>query len=279
MRCGGLDCRASWQAGEWGQHCRFCGFESDGVKYPPCPDSHKGASAELSADEAWRFLELHRMSRGKCLSCLDACKDMVCPKVCGGLTDEGDDMTCEADAYCMDDSIDPYGGMGCNVRARPLSPETDTGLTLIRAPTRRATRGSTAASAASSRMGSSTRPAPKARRPRRPPPPPRPRACSRAPPPRPPPRSAACPRGPCSRWRASMVMVTASRAIASVASAARARRLPTRVIPPVPACRCSWASSFWRRSSPQGSRWEPAAAAPPRGCWPRRQRARGRRLR
>ena len=37
---------ASWQAGEWGQHCRFCGFESDGAKYPPCPDSHKGASAE-----------------------------------------------------------------------------------------------------------------------------------------------------------------------------------------------------------------------------------------
>ena len=60
------------------------------------------------------------MSRDKCLTCVDTCRDMVCPKVCGGLTDEGDDMTCEADAYCMDDSIDPYGGMGCNVRARPL---------------------------------------------------------------------------------------------------------------------------------------------------------------
>jgi len=111
---GGSGCNA----GEWGTHCRFCGFESDGVKYPPCPDSDKGTSAKLSADEASRFLQLHRMSRDKCLTCVDTCKDMVCPKVCGGLTDEGDDMTCEADAYCMDDSIDPYGGMGCNAGSK-----------------------------------------------------------------------------------------------------------------------------------------------------------------
>ena len=60
MRCGGLDCGLArvLAGGRVGLHCRFCGFESDGVKYPPCPDSHKGASAELSADEAWRFLEL-----------------------------------------------------------------------------------------------------------------------------------------------------------------------------------------------------------------------------
>ena len=38
------------QAGEHGQHCRFCGFESDGVKYPPCPSSSaKGSSAKGKA--------------------------------------------------------------------------------------------------------------------------------------------------------------------------------------------------------------------------------------
>ena len=108
------------QAGEHGQHCRFCGFESDGVKYPPCPDSDEGASDALSSDELTsRFLQLPRMSRGECLTCLDACKDKFCPDVCAGKTAQGGDMTCELDNDCLDNALDPYGGKGCNVRAHP----------------------------------------------------------------------------------------------------------------------------------------------------------------
>ena len=167
------------RAGEHGQHCRFCGFESDGVKYPPCADSDEGASDELSSDElSSRFLQLPRMSRGECLTCLDACKGKFCPDVCAGKTAQGDDMTCELDNDCLDNALDPYGGVGCNVRARPYAqrlrpglrltlalalapaPAPDRMLTLICTPTRRASTGSTAASAASSRMASRTRPAP-----------------------------------------------------------------------------------------------------------------------
>ena len=167
------------QAGEHGQHCRFCGFESDGVKYPPCADSDEGASDELSSNElSSRFLQLPRMSRGECLTCLDACKGKFCPDVCAGKTAQGDDMTCELDNDCLDNALDPYGGVGCNVRAHPYAqrlrpglrltpalapapaPAPDRMLTLICTPTRRASTGSTAASAASSRMASRTRPAP-----------------------------------------------------------------------------------------------------------------------
>jgi hypothetical protein len=108
---GGMGCNA----GEHGQHCRFCGFESDGVKYPPCPDSDEGASDALSSDELTsRFLQLPRMSRGECLTCLDACKDKFCPDVCAGKTAQGGDMTCELDNDCLDNALDPYGGKGCN---------------------------------------------------------------------------------------------------------------------------------------------------------------------
>ena len=108
------------QAGEHGQHCRFCGFESDGVKYPPCPKSEESASDALSADElSSRFLQLPRMSRKECLTCLDACDGKFCPDVCAGKTAQGDDMTCTLDNDCLDNAIDPYGGMGCNVRADP----------------------------------------------------------------------------------------------------------------------------------------------------------------
>jgi len=102
-------------AGEHGQHCRFCGFESDGVKYPPCPKSEESASDALSADElSSRFLQLPRMSRKECLTCLDACDGKYCPDVCAGKTAQGDDMTCTLDNDCLDNAIDPYGGMGCN---------------------------------------------------------------------------------------------------------------------------------------------------------------------
>ena len=57
-----------------------------------------------------------RLSRGACLACQDECDGRYCPKVCAGKTAEGDDMTCALDTDCLDDSIDPYGGMGCNVR-------------------------------------------------------------------------------------------------------------------------------------------------------------------
>ena len=57
-----------------------------------------------------------RLSRGECLACQDECDGRYCPKVCAGQTAEGDDMTCALDTDCLDDSIDPYGGMGCNVR-------------------------------------------------------------------------------------------------------------------------------------------------------------------
>ena len=57
-----------------------------------------------------------RLSRGECLACQDECDGRYCPKVCAGKTAEGDDMTCALDTDCLDDSIDPYGGMGCNVR-------------------------------------------------------------------------------------------------------------------------------------------------------------------
>ena len=59
------------------------------------------------------------MSRGECLACVDACDGKYCPKVCAGKTAEGDDMTCALDNDCLDNAIDPYGGMGCNVRAGP----------------------------------------------------------------------------------------------------------------------------------------------------------------
>ena len=56
------------------------------------------------------------LSRGECLACQDECDGRFCPKVCAGKTAEGDDMTCALDTDCLDNSIDPYGGMGCNVR-------------------------------------------------------------------------------------------------------------------------------------------------------------------
>merc|ERR1740139_754224 len=108
---GGKGCNA----GQHGQHCRFCGFESDGVKYPPCPDSDESAPDALAADElSSRFLQLPRMSRNECLTCLDACNGKFCPDVCAGKTAQGDDMTCALDNDCLDNAIDPYGGKGCN---------------------------------------------------------------------------------------------------------------------------------------------------------------------
>ena len=51
------------QAGEHGQHCRFCGFESDGVKYPPCSTSGHPATSPPSAKGA-------ASSKGKAASTL-----------------------------------------------------------------------------------------------------------------------------------------------------------------------------------------------------------------
>ena len=56
------------------------------------------------------------LSRSACLACQDACDGKYCPKVCAGKTAQGDDMTCALDNDCLDNAIDPYGGMGCNVR-------------------------------------------------------------------------------------------------------------------------------------------------------------------
>jgi len=95
----GLGCNAGGQ----GQYCRFCGFSSDGTQYPPCVEPVvEGISALAKA--------------GPPSSCPKACLQalgLYCPKVCGGKTSEGDDMTCALDVGCLDPMSDPYGGLGC----------------------------------------------------------------------------------------------------------------------------------------------------------------------
>ena len=70
-----------------------------------------GASC-LPAFEA----KAERFTRAECLACQKECDGKFCPKVCAGLTATGEEMTCALDKDCLDNSIDPYGGMGCNVR-------------------------------------------------------------------------------------------------------------------------------------------------------------------
>ena len=57
-----------------------------------------------------------RFTRAECLACQKECDGKFCPKVCAGLTAMGEEMTCALDKDCLDNAIDPYGGMGCNVR-------------------------------------------------------------------------------------------------------------------------------------------------------------------
>ena len=70
------------------------------------------AASCLPAFEA----KAERFTRAECLACQKECDGKFCPKVCAGLTAMGEEMTCALDKDCLDNAIDPYGGMGCNVR-------------------------------------------------------------------------------------------------------------------------------------------------------------------
>ena len=89
-------------------------------KFVPHPLNAKGlhvllallAASCLPAFEA----KAERFTRAECLACQKECDGKFCPKVCAGLTAMGEEMTCALDKDCLDNAIDPYGGMGCNVR-------------------------------------------------------------------------------------------------------------------------------------------------------------------
>ncbi len=69
------------------------------------------AASCLPAVEA----KAERFTRAECLACQKECDGKFCPKVCAGLTRSERDGLALGQG-CLDNSIDPYGGMGCNVR-------------------------------------------------------------------------------------------------------------------------------------------------------------------